>query len=156
MAIIKLYYPKQDDDGEDKDPEIIIDDEEHPKEKVGFFAGMRQRLAAFIVIRFFCIVIGVVALFFTFFYAFLFAVSLLICLVTFFQVSAARQGLSDRWKYVKLGTICTTGLVLALFSPLLGITMIASYCMMNVQDPTNTFLLRFLEHRIRDFKGNDH
>ncbi|MFT5318526.1 MAG: membrane-bound ClpP family serine protease [Chlamydiales bacterium] len=163
MAIIKLFGSKKDDeeDGEDlfegasgdflEEEDKLPHDDEHLGES--WAMTLYRQFSSFLLVRMFILMVGVFGVLFLVYALVKLAVGLILGICTLFRISAFREIVSNNISNVKIAFVGLIGLFIALLSPSLGITIIAAYCMMNLDDAKSTYLLRFLETRLKEFEG---
>lgn len=161
MAIIKLFGSNKEDDEEEEliegegneffKEEDFFPDEDHAGES--WALTMYRQISSFLLVRMFILMVGLFGVLFLAYATVKLFVGLILSICTFFQVPSFREIVSNNISNVKIALIGIVGLFIALFSPSLGITVIAAYCMMNLDDDKSTYLLRFLETRLKEFEG---
>ena len=164
MAIIKLFSSKKDDEdkGEDNEENVVEGEEEFLFEEEfssqDSYEGeskimtLYRQFSSFFLVRMFILMVSIFAVLFLFYSLLKLAFGLLISIPTLFRIPSFRNIVIDNISNVKISLIGLVGLLIALFSPSLGITIIAAYCMMNLDDEKSSYLLRFLETRLKEFE----
>lgn len=133
--------------------EIIIDDiQDEPTSKWGKFFSLAT---SFLFVRVFIFMVGLFSVLWFGYSVAMMTIMSILHLVTLMQAPWVYESLKKYWANVKLGAVCSVGLVIALFSPSFGVTIITAYCMVTSEDRHVNFLLRFLESRLREFNGDD-
>ncbi len=159
MSIIKLYDKK---DPEEKDPKneegeyIIIEEvgeEDDIQDDVGDTSTLYQKMISFFVIRLFILFILCIAVLWVAYHCIIFCASTLFSLLTFFREPSFLARRNSSWAFLKFGAAALIGLLLSLLSPSLGVSMMASYFIVGLEDTTSSFFLRFLKSRFRDFES---
>ena len=158
MAIIKLFGSNKDDEEKGEDliegehfEEDYLSYEEHSGESWGM--GLYRQFSSFMLVRMFILMVGVFGIFFLAYALLKLCFGLILATCTLFRISSFREIVTSNISNVKIAFVGLVGLLIALFSPSLGITIIAAYCMMNLDDDKSTYLLRFLETRLKEFEG---
>jgi hypothetical protein len=175
MVIIKISdgdKNEEEDTVRAEEPEIISIEEEFENEeslweedeelnefiaRKGHSKPLGKRIfgliLGFVLLRLFLLFILAAACIWLGFTALMTLSSVIINVVTLGQSLAARDIFYHRWRRVKLIVVCIAGLLVAFISVPLGLTLIASYSMMNFSDDEKTsFFVKFLESRLKDFE----
>lgn len=153
MAVIKLYDSdgrKKDEDEENvlfvEKEEVFVDDNRVDKR------SLFNRFSSFFLVRTFICIVSAFCFLYLFYVIFKLSIVFFFSSLTLFRMESLRKVLFQCFENFKMVSIGLVGLFIALFSPSLGVTIVTAYCMMNLNDHKNSFLLRFLETRLRGFE----
>lgn len=149
MAIIKLYGDKGDKEDEE---EILIEEEGQESLVESQWKSWYRQFISFLLVRLFIVMIFILCLCVIAYLTFKMLAVIALNVLSLFQVQGLREFIPSVWLRMKIFFVGLIGLLVALFSPSLGITLITAYCMMHFDGENSSYILRFLETRLKEFE----
>ncbi len=153
MTIYKM--PPQEppsEEGKAKEPEIIIvENSDEPYDNFSHTIHPQQPSKAKLGFRILALIVGACAAIWTAFLLCLFALLAVIGAFFLYRNPQINQSISTMWVFVRVAAALSTGLLIAVFSPTLGLMLILAYIVSLDENWRHSAMMRTLRSRVETY-----